>query len=114
VFTAAAAADGRGIERALSGLCPYCAVNVRSTLMEVAARLTSKGQVTIPKAVRDALGLSEGDSIVFRIDGERALLARTSDLLELAGSVSVPAEKRGVAWHEVRRRTRLTRAAARQ
>jgi antitoxin PrlF len=82
--------------------------------MEVAARLTSKGQVTIPKAVRDALGLAEGDSIVFRIEGERALLARTPDLLELAGSVSVPAEKRGVPWDEVRRRTRMTRAAARR
>jgi antitoxin PrlF len=82
--------------------------------MEVAARLTSKGQVTIPKAVRDALGLSEGDSVVFRIEGERALLARTPDLLELAGSVSVPAEKRGVPWDEVRRRTRMTRAASRR
>ena len=29
--------------------------------------LTSKGQVTIPKAVRDELGLSEGDRIAFRI-----------------------------------------------
>ena len=82
--------------------------------MEVAARLTSKGRVTIPKAVRDALGLSEGDSIVFRIEGARALLARTPDLLELAGSVSVPAEKRGVPWDEVRRRTRKTRAASRR
>jgi antitoxin PrlF len=82
--------------------------------MEVAARLTSKGQVTIPKAVRDALGLTEGDSVVFRIEGEHALLARTPDLLELAGSVSVPAEKRGVPWDEVRRRTRVTRAAARR
>ena len=82
--------------------------------MEVAARLTSKGQVTIPKAVRDALGLNEGDSIVFRIEGARALLARTPDLLELAGSVSVPAEKRGVPWDEVRRRTRMTRAASRR
>ena len=37
--------------------------------MEVAARLTSKGQITIPKAVRDALGLADGDAVVFRIDG---------------------------------------------
>ncbi len=81
--------------------------------MDVAARLTSKGQVTIPKAVREALGLQDGDEVVFRVEGMRAVLARTSDLIELAGSVRVPAGKRGASWDEVRRQTRATRAAAR-
>jgi antitoxin PrlF len=49
-----------------------------------------EGQVTIPKAVRDALALREGDEVVFRVEGARAMLARTSDLLELGGSVRVP------------------------
>jgi antitoxin PrlF len=78
--------------------------------MDVAARLTSKGQVTIPKAVREALGLGEGDHLVFRVEGRRAVLARTADLLDLAGTVEVPASKRGVAWDEVRRRARSARA----
>jgi AbrB family looped-hinge helix DNA binding protein len=73
--------------------------------------VTSKGQVTIPKAVRDALGITEGDELVFRVEGERAVVARTPDLLELAGSVPVPAEKRGTPWDEVRRRTRAARAS---
>jgi len=72
--------------------------------MDVAARLSSKGQVTIPKSVREALKLEEGDQVIFRVDGERALLARTENLLELAGSVPVPAELRGLPWAEVRRR----------
>lgn len=80
--------------------------------MEAAARLTTKGQVTIPKAVREALGLVEGDAVVFRIEGGRALLARTPGLLELAGAVSVPAAKRGIAWDEVRRRTRVSRESS--
>ena len=68
-------------------------------------KITSKGQVTIPKSVRDALNLGEGDQVVFRvIEGGRAILARTPDLLELAGSVSVPAEVRGLSWEEIRRR----------
>jgi antitoxin PrlF len=82
--------------------------------METAARLSSKGQVTIPKAVRDALRLEEGDRVVFRVEGERAILARTRDLVKLAGSVSVPAEVRDVPWNEIRRRTRMVRAAARR
>ena len=81
--------------------------------MDVRARLSSKGQLTVPKAVRDALGLTEGDQVVFRVEGERALLARTPNLLDLAGSVPVPAEKRGTQWQEVRGRTRAARPKTR-
>jgi antitoxin PrlF len=77
--------------------------------VDVSARLTSKGQVTIPRSVREALGLGEGDHVVFRVEGHRAVLARTPDLLDLAGAVDVPAEKRGASWDEVRRRTRAAR-----
>ena len=82
--------------------------------MDVAARVTSKGQVTVPKAVRDALGITEGDEVVFRVEGNRAVLARTPDFLALAGTVRVPTSKRNVAWDEVIRRTRSDRAATRR
>jgi antitoxin PrlF len=82
--------------------------------MDVSARLSSKGQLTIPRAVREALALEEGDEVVFRVDGERAVLARRPDLLTLAGSVGVPAAKRGTPWNEVLRQTRRARAAARR
>lgn len=82
--------------------------------MEVSARLSSKGQVTVPRAVREALSLEEGDRLVFRVVGDHAVLARTPDLLTLAGSVSVPAAKRGTPWTEVLRQTRRTRAAERR
>jgi len=82
--------------------------------MEITARLSSKGQVTVPRAVRDALALEEGDRLVFRVEGAHAVLARTADLLALAGSVSVPTAKRGTPWTEVLRRTRRARAATRR
>ncbi len=74
--------------------------------MEIAATVTSKGQVTLPKAVRDALGVHEGDRIVFRVLEGRAVVARSPSLLDLARSVPVPAEVRGLPWPEVRRRAR--------
>ena len=79
--------------------------------MDTAARVTSKGQVTIPKAVRDALGIRLGDEVVFRVEGRRAVLARTPDFLDLAGTVAVPAAKRNAAWDEVVRKARSSRAA---
>lgn len=32
------------------------------------AKLTSKGQITIPKIVRDTLKVDEGDSLIFYLD----------------------------------------------
>lgn len=82
--------------------------------MEAAARMTSKGQVTVPKAVRDALGIKEGDQVVFRVEGNHAVLAKTAAFLDLAGTISVPAAKRNVAWDDIVRRTRAERASRRR
>lgn len=38
--------------------------------MELKARITSKGQLTIPKEVRRALGVREGDNLLFEINDD--------------------------------------------
>lgn len=71
--------------------------------MDVMARMSSKGQITVPKPVREALGLEEGDQVHFRVDEGRAVLAKIPNLIDLAGSVPVPAGKSGLSWDEIRR-----------
>ena len=80
--------------------------------MEIRASIGSKGQITIPRAVREALFISAGDKVLFRVNGRRATIERIPDLMQFAGSVSVSAAKLGTPWDEVLRRTRRTRAAA--
>ena len=82
--------------------------------MDIAAKVTSKGQIAIPKQVCDALGIVEDDRVVFRVEQHRAVLARTPQLLDLAGVVEMPAAIRGSAWDQIRTRTRRARAEARR
>jgi antitoxin PrlF len=48
--------------------------------------LTSRGQTTIPKPIREALGLQPGDRVEFTLEGDRVLLRRAgADLSSLDG-----------------------------
>ncbi len=50
-------------------------------------RVTSKGQVTIPRAVREQLGIEPGSEVDFEVDdrGARLVRGRTSEGTELVG-----------------------------
>jgi antitoxin PrlF len=48
--------------------------------------ITTKGQVTIPKDIRKALGLKAGDRVSFVADGDQAILIPVKgDILSLKG-----------------------------
>jgi AbrB family looped-hinge helix DNA binding protein len=57
-----------------------------------AATITSKGQLTIPKAVRDALGVGPGDRLDFirMADGKFMLVPATKPVMRLKGIVPKP------------------------
>jgi antitoxin PrlF len=57
----------------------------------VMPRLTSKGQVTVPVAIRYALGLAPGDEVVFALDGERGVFRHATALDDLAAAFPAPA-----------------------
>jgi len=53
------------------------------------ATITSKGQITIPKRVREELGLREGDRVAFRVleGGTVVFEPETINLLDLEGTL---------------------------
>jgi AbrB family looped-hinge helix DNA binding protein len=58
------------------------------------ATITSKGQITLPKEVRDALGVSAGDRVEFVAEekGIYKVVAATRDVTHLKGLVAKPAK----------------------
>lgn len=67
------------------------------------ARVTSKGQVTIPHAVRARMGIAAGDGVMFVIEDNRIVLVpfKRKSLSELFGSL--PVTKRYPGRDEERR-----------
>ena len=67
------------------------------------ATLTTKGQITIPKEVRDALGLEAGDRVEFvaEEEGVYKVVAATKDVRHLKGLVPKP--KKPVPIEEMNR-----------
>lgn len=57
--------------------------------------------MTIPIAVRDAMEIKPGDTVVFQVRDGEASLRRVPNFLELAGSVPVPPELRGLSLDEL-------------
>jgi AbrB family looped-hinge helix DNA binding protein len=50
------------------------------------AKLTSRGQTTIPKSIREALRLQPGDRVEFILEGDQVVLRRAgADLTALDG-----------------------------
>ncbi|MDP9483170.1 MAG: AbrB/MazE/SpoVT family DNA-binding domain-containing protein, partial [Chloroflexota bacterium] len=70
------------------------------------ARITSQGQITVPKAVRDRLGLKPGDDVEFvDRDGEIVLIPRRRrSILDFAGALppgpGVILPKTSAEWKE--------------
>lgn len=53
------------------------------------ATLTSKGQTTIPKEIRESLGMKPGDRMTFTLmpDGTVVLRVKRKSVLQLAGAL---------------------------
>lgn len=66
-----------------------------------AATITSQGQLTLPKVIRDLLGLKPGDRVSFRVRDDKTVVVEpeTLDLRSLRGSLKP--SRRGVTLEEL-------------
>lgn len=66
------------------------------------AKLTSKGQITLPKEIRTALKLKEGDRVVFMPNPQGFIVANANKLAlqKLQDSFDGEAEKAGIKTDE--------------
>jgi antitoxin PrlF len=69
------------------------------------ATVGERGQITLPKAVRDALGLAKGTQLKVELDGSRIVLRKNVDdaISRLRGRFKLPA---GVTTDDVMRELR--------
>ncbi|MFT9494592.1 MULTISPECIES: AbrB/MazE/SpoVT family DNA-binding domain-containing protein [Bacillota] len=68
------------------------------------ARLTSKGQITIPKSVRQALDLNEGDRVIFVEEEDGKMVVKKGALVvfdEFADAVSQEAKEKGITEEDL-------------
>jgi AbrB family looped-hinge helix DNA binding protein len=72
------------------------------------ARITYKGQVTIPKKVREALSIKEGESVMFQIEGDHAILKPIKNSLQNFYGI-LPATRPYENTEEVRKDVRSKR-----
>lgn len=55
--------------------------------MTPTAKVTTKGQITIPKLVRDSLGLREGSMVAFEPKGNTAVIRLARTIRDLRASL---------------------------
>ena len=55
--------------------------------------ITQKGQVTIPKKIREALRLKTNDQVVFVRRGDNIFIKPVKDVLSIRGSVKIKNKK---------------------
>jgi AbrB family looped-hinge helix DNA binding protein len=66
-------------------------------MLKKAARITSKGQITVPHQIRKALGVAAGDKLIFEQndDGVRVVPVRANSRFEKYRGIGTPGVGRG-------------------
>lgn len=82
--------------------------------MTVAAKITSKGQITLPKKIRDLLHLREGGMVVFEQEDDKIVLKPAQSLLDYKGYLRGRAKSADIDIVRETARTYVGRKAGRR
>jgi bifunctional DNA-binding transcriptional regulator/antitoxin component of YhaV-PrlF toxin-antitoxin module len=70
--------------------------------MGMSGKVRANGETTIPQAVREQLGLSEGSWIEWQVnDGRATVVANTRRMIDLAGILGRPTKGAGLRVEEM-------------
>ena len=71
------------------------------------ALLTSKGQLTIPKEVRNSLNLKPLERVVIVVEGDHAVIKPLrGNILDIGGSIRTPDHEKPINFKKVREAVR--------
>lgn len=71
--------------------------------------ISKNNQTTIPREVRERLGIKAGDTILYEIAGDTIILKAAPSILDLAGIFKIPKDKENVPFNKVRDEARKQR-----
>jgi antitoxin PrlF len=77
--------------------------------MIVAAKITSKGQITLPREVRKLLAVDTGSVVIFETEGDRVFLKPVKTLREFKGALK--GRKPAADFDTVRKGAKAARGA---
>jgi AbrB family looped-hinge helix DNA binding protein len=72
--------------------------------------ITKKGQITIPKSIRDKLSIKDNDKLSVKLFKNKAIIEKIPSLLELESSVKTIKGRKKSNWKEIERKTHEIRA----
>lgn len=75
--------------------------------------ITKKGQITIPKKIRESLALKEKDKILVKLNGNKAIIQKIPSLFELQGAVRVSENVKNLTWKDIEKKAHQAQAKKR-
>ena len=67
--------------------------------------ITKKGQITVPKHIREQLGLKDGDKVMVKFVGGKAYIRKITSIFDMQGSVAVPKNVKKLDWKKIEKKS---------